>query len=238
MGHIQLASPVSHIWYFKGTPEPPRHPARHQPPQPGAHPLLRPVHRHRRGRGRPRARARASSRRRPRGGAARAARRCSDSRTSSAPTSTAQKDELTAALGRTKAELEAERTRADRGDRRDGPGRRGRSIKKLGAQGRRPPRRSSSSRPARSSWRPARRGGKEATARLRKIAADEIERVNGELQQREADEERSDGPEGRGRCSSPSTPSSRPSASSCRREAEALSDEIRRQRDEIERSSR
>ena len=24
MGHIQLASPVSHIWYFKGTPSPPR----------------------------------------------------------------------------------------------------------------------------------------------------------------------------------------------------------------------
>ena len=31
MGHIQLASPVSHIWYFKGSPEPSRHPPRHQP---------------------------------------------------------------------------------------------------------------------------------------------------------------------------------------------------------------
>jgi hypothetical protein len=55
MGHIQLASPVSHIWYFKGTPSPPGHPARHQPAQPRAHPLFRPVHRHSRRRGRPQA---------------------------------------------------------------------------------------------------------------------------------------------------------------------------------------
>ena len=56
MGHIQLASPVSHIWYFKGTPEPARHPARRQPPQPRADPLLRAVHRHARRRGGPPAR--------------------------------------------------------------------------------------------------------------------------------------------------------------------------------------
>ena len=56
MGHIQLASPVSHIWYFKGTPEPARHPARHQPAQPRADPLLRAVHRHPRRRGRAQAR--------------------------------------------------------------------------------------------------------------------------------------------------------------------------------------
>ncbi len=53
MGHIQLASPVSHIWYFKGTPEPAGDPARHQPAQPRADPVLRPVHRHPRRRGRP-----------------------------------------------------------------------------------------------------------------------------------------------------------------------------------------
>ena len=51
MGHIQLASPVSHIWYFKGTPVAARHPARHQPAQPRANPLLRAVHRHPRRRG-------------------------------------------------------------------------------------------------------------------------------------------------------------------------------------------
>ena len=70
MGHIQLASPVSHIWYFKGTPSPPRHPARHQPAQPRAHPLLRPVHRHPRRRGRPRAGRSWRSTRRPRAAAA------------------------------------------------------------------------------------------------------------------------------------------------------------------------
>ena len=56
MGHIQLASPVSHIWYFKGTPSRLGHPARHQPAQPRAHPLLRAVHRHPRRRGRAQAR--------------------------------------------------------------------------------------------------------------------------------------------------------------------------------------
>ena len=55
MGHIQLASPVSHIWYFKGTPVATRHPARHQPAQSRAHPLFRAVHRYLGGRGRPRA---------------------------------------------------------------------------------------------------------------------------------------------------------------------------------------
>ena len=80
MGHIQLASPVSHIWYFKGTPEPPGHPARHQPAQPRGGPLLRQVHRHLGRRGCPRAPAAAARRggrgpRRPgRQGARRAAR--------------------------------------------------------------------------------------------------------------------------------------------------------------------
>ncbi len=51
MGHIQLASPVSHIWYFKGTPIAAGDPARHQPPQSRADPLLRALHRHPRRRG-------------------------------------------------------------------------------------------------------------------------------------------------------------------------------------------
>ena len=110
MGHIQLASPVSHIWYFKGTPSRARHPARHQPAQPRAHPLLRAVHRHPRRRGRAQARPGRASRKRPRAAAARPARRLAEledelraerqpaARTSSTPSSP-----------RTKADLEAQR---------------------------------------------------------------------------------------------------------------------------------
>ena len=35
MGHIKLAAPVSHIWYFKGIPQPHRPDAGHQPPSAG-----------------------------------------------------------------------------------------------------------------------------------------------------------------------------------------------------------
>ncbi len=64
MGHIKLASPVSHIWYFKGTPSRLGHPARHQPAQPGADPVLRPVRGHPRRRERAREGARRASTRR------------------------------------------------------------------------------------------------------------------------------------------------------------------------------
>ncbi len=47
MGHIELACPVSHVWFFKGLPQPHRPPARHQPARPRAHPLLRELRRHR-----------------------------------------------------------------------------------------------------------------------------------------------------------------------------------------------
>ena len=30
MGHIELAAPVVHIWFFKAMPQPPRHAARHE----------------------------------------------------------------------------------------------------------------------------------------------------------------------------------------------------------------
>ena len=46
MGHIQLASPVCAHLVLQGHAEPARHPARHQPPEPRADPLFRPVHRH------------------------------------------------------------------------------------------------------------------------------------------------------------------------------------------------
>ena len=87
MGHIQLASPVSHIWYFKGTPQPARHPARHQPAQPRADPVLRPVHRHGRRRGGAQALRGDASRRRPPAEAATPASAWASSRPSSRRTS-------------------------------------------------------------------------------------------------------------------------------------------------------
>ena len=51
MGHIELAAPVSHIWYVKGTPQPPGPAARHLAAQPGARALLRHLYRDRGGRG-------------------------------------------------------------------------------------------------------------------------------------------------------------------------------------------
>ena len=53
MGHIELAAPVTHIWYFKGVPEPARLPARPGPEGPREGHLLRGVHDHLRRRGRP-----------------------------------------------------------------------------------------------------------------------------------------------------------------------------------------
>ena len=53
MGHIKLASPVSHIWYVKGVPSRLGLLLEYQPAQPGAHSLLRPVCDHPRRRGCP-----------------------------------------------------------------------------------------------------------------------------------------------------------------------------------------
>ena len=56
MGHIELAAPVTHIWYFKGVPEPARLPARPGAEGPREGHLLRGLHDHagRRGRASPR----------------------------------------------------------------------------------------------------------------------------------------------------------------------------------------
>ena len=54
MGHIELASPVSHIWFVKGTPSPDRPAAGHHPAPAGAGAVLRQVHHHRRQRAGPR----------------------------------------------------------------------------------------------------------------------------------------------------------------------------------------
>ncbi len=47
MGHIELACPVSHVWFFKGLPQPHRPHPRHLAARPRAHPLLRVVRGHR-----------------------------------------------------------------------------------------------------------------------------------------------------------------------------------------------
>ena len=46
MGHIDLAAPVSHIWFFKGVPEPDRLPDRHGSEGAREGPLLRRLDRH------------------------------------------------------------------------------------------------------------------------------------------------------------------------------------------------
>ena len=46
MGHIELAAPVTHIWYFKGVPEPPGLPARPGAQGPREDHLLRRLHHH------------------------------------------------------------------------------------------------------------------------------------------------------------------------------------------------
>ena len=56
MGHIELASPVAHIWFLKSLPSPHRPDARHDAARPRAHPLLRAVRGHRAGPDRPQAR--------------------------------------------------------------------------------------------------------------------------------------------------------------------------------------
>ena len=47
MGHIELAAPVVHIWFFKAMPVAPRHAARHEDDQPGKDHLLPGLRRHR-----------------------------------------------------------------------------------------------------------------------------------------------------------------------------------------------
>ena len=233
MGHIQLASPVSHIWYFKGTPEPARHPARHQPPQPRADPVLRAVHRHPRRRGGAPARPAAPSRSSPRAAAARAASASRSSRrslkadvkppvaTSCAPT-----------LATTKGELETQRTRASRRSR----ARPRRSRPRSGELGHRRGRGDHRVRP---DGRGRRRGGRQgrqgrprrSCARSRGPRPSASPRSS---RRARPDEERRDRAEGPG---APSRPWTRPCAPSARQlagEAQGQKEELKRPRDEIE----
>ena len=129
----------------------------------------------------------ASSRRRPRVAAARAARPSPSARTSCAPDFNRQKDELNQALAATRP---TSRPSAPSGPRR--------SPRRPRPSRRRWPRLAGGAAEATIAFEPTGevvvaagdKGGKEATARLRKIVAAEIERISDELKQREADEER------------------------------------------------
>ncbi len=186
MGHIQLASPVSHIWYFKGTPSrlgilldiSPRN-------------LERILYfalyivTHVDEDARKRALAALEEEAEGRGGKAGQALAAREDELRAEVNKT--KDELNAELARTKAELEAQRssrteeiaalaqvTQAALAELKSGVAAETIAFEPTGevvvAAGE--------------------KGGKEATARLRKIVGEYTEQVNADLQQREADEAR------------------------------------------------
>ena len=184
MGHIELACPVSHIWFVKGTPEPPRPAARHLPAQPRARAVLRAVHHHGRRRGGAQALRSERSRRRSPAEAARPAS-AGRARGRAQGGHRANRTELTTALTATKAELESQRTtrteeivaaaqavEAKLAELKTGAAEESIVFEPTGevivAAGE--------------------KGGKTANARLRAVAGGESERVNEEIQQRERDE--------------------------------------------------
>ena len=172
---------------LQGHPEPARHPARHQPAQPRAHPVLRAVHRHPRRRGGAPARPQGARRagRGPRRRRRRAPRGARDAR--SRPTSTAS---ATSCARPWRTRRPRSRPPATRRSRRS-PARprpsRPRSPSSAPAW---PRRRSRSARRARSSSRRGTRAARTRLAKLRKIATAETERINSQSEQRALDEER------------------------------------------------
>ena len=229
MGHIQLASPVSHIWYFKGTPSrlgilldiSPRN-------------LERILYfalyivTHIDEDARRRALAALEDEAEGRGG--KGGRALSDLEDELKSRFHRQKDELNAQLAATKAELEQQRTA------------RTEEIvvaaqqveKQLAALGKEAS--------AEAIAFPitgevvvaaGETGGKDATATLRKIVAAETERVTSEIQQREADEERSAGQKITD-LQLQNDAEMEAERERLRRDAEGAKDEIRKQRDEIE----
>ena len=187
MGHIQLASPVSHIWYFKGTPSrlgilldiSPRN-------------LERILYfalyivTHVDEEARQRALKALDEQAQGRGGAG--GERLAELEATLKADIKRQSDELRATLAATKAEIEAARNRDTDEATARGPGRRGRAR---GAGHRRPPRRPSrSSRRARSSSRPATRAARPPPRPCARSSAAETERISEAAEQRAADEER------------------------------------------------
>ncbi len=229
MGHIQLASPVSHIWYFKGTPSrlgilldiSPRN-------------LERILYfalyivTHVDEEARRRALAALEDEAEGRGG--KGGRALSDLEDELKSRFHRQKDELNAQLAATKAELEQQRTtrteeiveaaqRVEKLLAALGKGSAGEAIAfpitgevvvAAGAT-----------------------AGKEATAALRKIVAAESDRVTSEIQAREADEERSAAQKITD-LQLQNDAELEAEHERLRRDAEGAKDEIRKQRDEIE----
>ena len=216
---------------LQGHAQPPRHPARHQPAQPRAHPVLRAVHRHPRRRGGaqarpgrdrgggrgPRRQGRRASRRArgraPRQGRQAAGRAERRSWPAPRPTSRRQRavrtEEIAAAAQATEALLAALKTGVAEETIAFAPT--GEVVVAAGDK-----------------------GGKEATARLRKIVGEYTEQVNADLQQREADEARARRAEGRRPVQPASTTRSSTSATGLQEQAQGLKDELRKLRDELE----
>jgi DNA-directed RNA polymerase subunit beta' len=229
MGHIQLASPVSHIWYFKGTPSrlgilldiSPRN-------------LERILYfalyivTHVDEEARRRALAALEDEAEGRGG--KGGHALSDLEDELKTRFHRAKDELDAALATTRNELEAQRT-----SRTEEIVEAAQHVEKqLAALGKNEAKEAIAF-PITGEVVVAAgaTAGKEATAALRKIVAAETERVNAEIQQREADEEKSTAQkiEDLQLANDAELEAER---ERLRRDAEGAKDEIRRQRDEIE----
>ena len=229
MGHIQLASPVSHIWYFKGTPSrlgilldiSPRN-------------LERILYfalyivTHIDEDARKRALAALEDEAEGRGG--KGGRALSELEDELKSRFHRQKDELNAALATTRGELELQRTARAEEIVEAAQG----VEKQLAALGK--------GEAAEAIAFPitgevvvaaGATAGKEATAALRKIVAAESERVTAEIQQREADEERSV-EQKTADLQLAIDAELETERERLRREADGAKDEIRRQRDEIE----
>jgi DNA-directed RNA polymerase subunit beta' len=229
MGHIQLASPVSHIWYFKGTPSrlgilldiSPRN-------------LERILYfalyivTHVDEDARRRALAALEDEAEGRGG--KGGRALSDLEDELKSRFHRQKDELNAMLAATKGDLEQQRTA-----RTEEVIEAAQQVEKLLAGLGKEPAAEAIAFPITGEVVVAAgaTAGKEATANLRKIVAAETERVTSEIQAREADEERSAGQKITD-LQLQNDAELEAEHERLRRDAEGAKDEIRKQRDEIE----
>jgi DNA-directed RNA polymerase subunit beta' len=229
MGHIQLASPVSHIWYFKGTPSrlgilldiSPRN-------------LERILYfalyivTHVDEEARRRALAALEDEAEGRGG--KGGRALSDLEDELKSRFHRQKDELNAQLAATKSELEQQRT-----TRTEEIVEAAQKVEKLlsGLGKGAAPEAIAFPVTGEVVVAAGATAGKEATAALRKIVAAESERVTSEIQQREADEERSAGQKITD-LQLQNDAELEAEHERLRRDAEGAKDEIRKQRDEIE----
>jgi len=229
MGHIQLASPVSHIWYFKGTPSrlgilldiSPRN-------------LERILYfalyivTHVDEEARKRALAAIEEEAEGRGG--KAGERLAELEDELRAKVNKQKDELNEELARTKADLEAQRASRTEEIAAAAQATEGQlSALKTGVA------------EETIAFAPTGevivatgdKGGKEATARLRKVVAEYTEQVNADLQQREADEARAV-EQKVADLSSGVDDTLQHERAGLQEQAQGLKDELRARRDEIE----